>query len=127
MNAKDENLFESDYKYDNTYDVLAIKVKRPYNYSKTVEMEEGVLLDFDSQNIPVAIEILDASERFNVPKYSLKDLICFNMNVSINPKSININMKVGVIIHNEEQSHCIDMFTTNFTSIPSLETELVTV
>ena len=36
-----------------TYDVLAIKVTRPFKYDKTVEMDEGVLLDFDEYNVPV--------------------------------------------------------------------------
>ena len=126
MNVKDENSFEVEYKYDVAYDVFAIKVKRSYDYGKTVEMAEGVLLDFDSDNIPVALEILDASKRFNVPKYSLKDLICFNMNVNINPESININVTLGVMIHNKEQSHSLDYLTSNLSGIPSMETELVT-
>ena len=72
-NIKDS--FEVDYRYDYTYDVLAIKVTRPFKYDKTVEMDEGVLLDFDVDSVPVSLEILDASKRLNVPKYSLKKLI----------------------------------------------------
>ena len=60
--------FEVEYKYDYTYDVLAIKVTRPFKYNKTVEMDEGVLLDFDADNVPVSLEILDASKRLDVPK-----------------------------------------------------------
>ena len=125
MNVKDENSFEVEYKYDMIYDVLAIKVKRLYSYGRTIELDEGVLLDFDSDNVPVALEILDASERFNVPKYSLKELICFNMNVNINPESIIVNVELGVLIHNKEQSECLDYLTSNLNGIPSMETVLV--
>ena len=75
MKGNAGNSFEVDYRYDYAYDVLAIKVTRPFKYDKTVEMDEGVLLDFDEQNVPVSLEILDASKRLNVPKYSLKKLI----------------------------------------------------
>ncbi len=118
--------FEVDYRYDYTYDVLAIKVTRPFEYDKTVEMDEGVLLDFDVDNIPVSLEILDASKRLNVPKYSLKNLIDFKMSVSVNDKSICICANFKVMLHNKEQSPILESFTSNYSNIPSMETEFAT-
>ena len=118
--------FEVDYRYDYTYDVLAIKVTRPFEYEKTVEMDEGVLLDFDVDNIPVSLEILDASKRLNVPKYSLKNLIDFKMSVSVNDKSICICANFKVMLHNKEQSPILESFTSNYSNIPSMETEFAT-
>ena len=43
----DNNSFELDYSYDSSCDVLVVKVKRDFTYAKTVEMDVGVLLDFD--------------------------------------------------------------------------------
>ena len=118
--------FEVDYRYDYTYDVLAIKVTRPFEYDKTVEMDEGVLLDFDVGNVPVSLEILDASKRLNVPKYSLKNLIDFKMSVSVNDKSICICANFKVMLHNKEQSPILESFTSNYSNIPSMETEFAT-
>lgn len=118
--------FEVDYRYDNTYDVLAIKVTRPFEYEKTVEMDEGVLLDFDVDNIPVSLEILDASKRLNVPKYSLKNLIDFKMSVSVDDKSICVCANFKVMLHNKEQSPILESFTSNYSNIPSMKTEFAT-
>ena len=115
--------FEVDYRYDYTYDVLAIKVTRPFEYDKTVEMDEGVLLDFDVDNIPVSLEILDASKRLNVPKYSLKNLIDFKMNVSVDDKSICVCANFKVMLHNKEQFPILESFTSNYSNILSMETE----
>ena len=41
MKEKSDNSFEVDYRYDYTYDVLAIKVTRPFEYDKTVEMDDN--------------------------------------------------------------------------------------
>ena len=123
MKENINNSFEVDYRYDYAYDVLAIKVNRPFKYNKTVEMDEGVLLDFDDDNIPVSLEILDASKRLNVPKYSLKKLIDFKMSISVDDKSICVCARFKVMLHNSEQNPILESFTSNYSNIPSMETE----
>ena len=126
MKGNIDKSFEVDYRYDYSYDVLAIKVTRPFKYDKTVEMDEGVLLDFDEENIPVSLEILDASKRLNVPKYSLKNLIDFKMSVSVDDKSICVHANFKVMLHNSEQRPVLESFTSNYSNIPSMETEFAT-
>jgi len=126
MKENVDNSFEVEYKYDYTYDVLAIKVTRPFKYNKTVEMDEGILLDFDVDNIPVSLEILDASKILNVPKYSLKELIDFKMSVSVDDKSICLYANFKVMLHSKEQSPILESFTSNYPNIPSMETEFAT-
>ena len=123
MKENINNSFEVDYRYDYAYDVLAIKVNRPFKYNKTVEMDEGVLLDFDDDNIPVSLEILDASKRLNVPKYSLKKLIDFKMSISVDDRSICVCARFKVMLHNSEQNPILESFTSNYSNIPSMETE----
>ena len=124
---KDDNTFEIEHKYDFKHDVLAIKVKRDYVYGRTIEMEEGVLLDLDDDNVPVAFEMLDVSKRFNLPKYSLRNLVCFNLGVRITLESIMVNLRLGVFVRNRELSECVDYLTSNLDNLPVLETMLVTV
>lgn len=119
------NSFEVDYKYDSSVDVLAVKVKKDFIYGRTVEMDEGVLLDFDGDNVPISLEILDASKRFKVPKYSLRNLFSFNMDVCVNEDSIKIDVTVGVLIHNKQADSILKSLVNNYANIPSMETALV--
>ena len=121
-----DNSFEVDYRYDYEYDVLAITVSRSFKYNKTVEMDGGVLLDFDDDNVPVSLEILDASKRLNVPKYSLKKLIGFKMSVSVDERSICVCASFKVMLHNRKQNSILECFTSNYYNIPSMETEFAT-
>ena len=63
------------YDYDYSADNLGIKVNRDFQYGETIEMEDGLLLDFDVNDVPTSLEILDASKRFNLPKDSLKNIV----------------------------------------------------
>ena len=90
-------------------------------------MSEGVLLDFDNENVPVAIEILDASKIFNIPKNSLKNIICFNMNIVVNNDVIKVFIELRVIIHNKEQSESWNALVGNVDNIPIMDTELITI
>lgn len=121
-----DNSFAVDYKYDSSADVLAVKVKRDFSYHETIEMDEGILLDFDVDNVPISLEILDASKRFNVPKYSLHNLFSFNMNVCVNDDCIKIDVTIGVSIHNKQKDSVLSSLINNYANIPNMETELVT-
>lgn len=90
-------------------------------------MDECVLLDFDERNVPVSLEILDASKRLNVPKYSLKNLVNFKMSISVTDKSICLNAAFNVIIHNKHKFPILKSLTDNYSNISAMETEFATV
>lgn len=48
--------------YDESADILGIKATRDFTYHETIELDEGLLLDFDEDNVPTALEIHDASK-----------------------------------------------------------------
>ena len=124
MNQK--NSYEVECLYDESADILGIKVTRDYTYHETIELDEGLLLDFDKNSIPTALEIHDASKRLNVPPKSLHNLIFFNMKVIVDTKSISINAIFGVLIHNKENKQELESFTCNNYNIPDMEANLVT-
>lgn len=124
MKSKD-NIFEVEYFYNDSIDTLGIKVKRDFQYGETIEMDEGILLDFDIDNIPTALEILNASKKLNVPKESFEKMHCFNMKVCIDKKSIFMYAIFGFLIPNMEEEYELNYFVENsFDFIPT-ETELV--
>ena len=120
----DNNSFELDYSYDSSCDVLVVKVKRDFTYAKTVEMDVGVLLDFDINNVPISLEILDASKIFKVPKGSLNNPSSFNMNVFVNEDSIKIDVIMEVLVDYHQKNTKLDSLVNNYANIPSMETTL---
>ncbi len=119
-----ENSTVLKYMYDYSSDVFGVKVKNDFIYHETVELEDGVLLDFDKNNVPVSLEIMDASKRFNIPKSSLNDLKFFNMTVVVDNKFITINVVIGVLIHNNENKQILESFTVNKYGIPNITADL---
>lgn len=119
-----ENSTVLKYMYDYSSDVFGVKVKNDFIYHETVELEDGVLLDFDKNNVPVSLEIMDASKRFNIPKSSLNDLKFFNMTVVVDNKFITINVVIDVLIHNNENKQILESFTVNKYGIPNITADL---
>ena len=127
VKLKENNIQEVIYMYDSSSDVLGIKVIRDFQYGETIEMDDGLLLDFDEDNIPVSLEVLDASKRFSLPKESLKNIICFKMDVCVDEKSISIDATLGVLVENVENTQFVKSFASNLTNIPEISTQLALV
>ncbi|MBQ2635915.1 MAG: DUF2283 domain-containing protein [Methanobrevibacter sp.] len=124
MKEKD-NSYGVVYKYDGVSDILGIKVTRDFQYEETIEMDDGLLLDFDINNIPTALEMHDASKRLNVPPESLNNILFLKMNISVDANSIAINAIFGLLIKNIENEYPIHSITSNFSNIPEIEAELI--
>lgn len=119
----ENNIKEIVYKYDDSADTLGVKVTHGFQYDKTVEMDDGLLLDFDENNVPVSLEILDASKRFNLTKESLRNVIFIIMNVLVDDKSICLNVVVGTV----ENRQKIDSYTSNYCNLPNMDVKLALV
>lgn len=121
---KENNIQEAIYKYDSFSDVLGIKVNHEFQYGETVEMDDGLLLDFDLNNIPVSLEALDASKRFNLPKESLDNIVFFKMEVCVEEKSISLNAVFCVLVDGFESTQNMESFTGNINHIPNMVVKL---
>ncbi|MGL6298807.1 MAG: DUF2283 domain-containing protein [Methanobacteriaceae archaeon] len=110
--------------YDSNFDVLGIKVNQKYKYKESIELGQGLILDIGEDNLPVALEILDASKVLNVPKDSLKDINSIKMDFDVNEKLICLKICFGLIIHNKKESCLVESFVDNYPGIPNMETEL---
>ena len=125
--SQNKDLFKIESMYDYDFDVLGIRVTHDYDYRTSIEMEEGIILDFDINNVPVALEILDASKVFKVPKSSLMNPYLIKMEVNINEKSIHLKTILELIIHHKKEDCPVESFTSNNTDIPSINRSLATV
>ena len=57
---RENNIQEVICRYDVASDILGVKSNKKFEYRETIEMGDGLLLDFDVDNVPVSLEILDA-------------------------------------------------------------------
>ena len=89
---------DAEYTYDYDLDIVNIRVKNEYIYSESVDLDIGILLDFDVNDFPVNLEILSASKRLNVDK---KLLINPDGEVKIIIHSDLIELEVNFLIGNQ--------------------------
>lgn len=111
--------------YDSKYDILVIKIENHYDFGKTIEMEEGVLLDFDKNNIPVSIEILDLSRLLNVDKKNLINVDA-EMKIICNEDVLKVTLNFAYNLHNKNFNETLNFKIANNYNIPIMETELIT-
>ncbi|MBQ7928794.1 MAG: DUF2283 domain-containing protein [Methanobrevibacter sp.] len=109
--------------YDDSSDTFGVKVTHGFQYGSTVEMDDGLLLDFDENNVPVSLEILDDSKRFNLPKESLRDVVFIRMDVFVDDVSICLKIVVGTV----ENMQKIDSYATNYCNLPNMDVKLALV
>ena len=87
-------------------------------------MDDGILLDFDTDGIPVSLEILDASKRFDLDNGSLKNIICLKADICVDKKLISINATLGVLIDDIENKQIFQSHASNYAKIPEISTQL---
>lgn len=121
--------FNLESRYEHHFDTLLLRITKPYKYKESVEIGEGIILDFDEENVPVALEILNASKIFKVPKYALNkptENIGVHMGIKVDEKSICLKADFAIKLHNNRQDYSVESFTANNSQIPNLTTELAT-
>jgi len=118
--------FEVISKYDSHYDMLGIRITDDYKYNQSVEMRDGLIVDFDTDNKPVAVQLIGASKLFNVSKSSLHDIPLIDMKIKIDETSIYLDLIIGVHIHNKKLEQNFNSLICNEYSLPNFEAELAT-
>lgn len=114
--------FEVIKKYDAQSDSLYIHIDNEYEYQESIEMSNNVILDFDSNSMPVALEVLDASKFFNVNKLALKRQFKTQIRIRIKEDSIHLNAVFKFLVHNKEYTSPLVQDTINDINAPLLET-----
>ncbi|GAI19914.1 unnamed protein product [marine sediment metagenome] len=69
--------------FDKQADALYIHIQEK-EVAKTKEIEEGILIDFDKDNLLIGVEILDVTKRF-----SLSDIV--NLQIENLPVEVSTN------------------------------------
>ena len=108
---------KTEYNYD--LDIYSITSCENIEFGKSLEIEEGIILDFDIDNIPIAIEILDISKRLKISKNAIK-----SSNAHMKIKSIDDVLEVCITFfirtEDKEFKETIDSKVINSLNIPEM-------
>lgn len=64
-------------------------------YKTSIDIDD-IILDVGEDNSAIAIEILDASKKFKVPKSDLSNILHFNAEISVSKETIKVIMKLVI-------------------------------
>ena len=120
------NRNEVEYDYDHKGDSLFIYCVEPYDYEVSLELDNDVILDLDTEGKPVAFEFLNASKVFHLDKAFFKNLVKISIQSEITEESISLNVQLIVLVHNKNQVFDVNRITSNLNHIPNMATELAT-
>lgn len=112
--------FDLKYSYDIEVDSIHIKITDEYNYQESLELEDGIILDFSDEGIPVALEILDISDLFSVDKECFEHIENINISIDITNSSISLNMLMEVLSKNEILNHPFSTIAKNSINVPEM-------
>lgn len=97
----------------------------PFNKSIVIEFDnysqKNIKVVTDSQNIPVALEILDASKYFRVKPYALRNF-ALDMNIHIQSDKITLKAKFIISTHHKKEEVPVNVGTINGIELPTMQT-----
>lgn len=106
--------------YDYTYDIYTITARNHNQHGRSIELEEGVILDLDENNMPFSIEILDISQRLNISK---KELINAHtqMRIICDGVVLKVTVEFYYNLHEKELSKTFNSTIANNEHLPEME------
>ena len=113
------------YIYDYEYDLVDLTIKNDFKYLKSIEISNGIILDFDENYCPVAIEMISASKVLGIDKQFLMSPD-INMLITVNKDLIKIEINFTFLVNKIEQDISFKQNIANNYGIPSIETLLST-
>ncbi len=119
--------FDMDYDYDYQNDSLFLYITDDYTYKRSLRLDNDIILDFDESNVPVAMEILHASKRFNTARLNLRNPLKLNMNIEIGKDYIHIKANFTIIIRNKRTPLELNAEGENSINLPSRATHFAAV
>jgi uncharacterized protein YuzE len=117
MNRVLNKVGECDYDFKN--DIFFFKVKnREYSYS--IELQ-NLVIDFDEEDFIVGLQIIGASQIFNLSKEKLNQVKNFRFNANIDKGAIRINLVFSAMIRNKITEYNPIIFERINEDIPNSE------
>jgi len=108
--------------YEHDIDILDIDIVDDYDYKTSLELETGIILDFDKNCIPVSLEILAASKIFKVNKDLFNNLKKTDMTIEITEELIKVEVELEFNVQSKISS--LKSMVLNTINAPVMQTAL---
>lgn len=109
------------YDYDCSNDSLFLYGKDRYDYDFSEELDNGIIIDFDKNQNPVAFEIFNASKKFKINKNVFNVLSSIKVKITITEKAIDLSIILFFKEHNKPMETTINYIMDNFDCLPEIE------
>lgn len=120
------NSSKINYSYDEDTDSLFIYAVDDYVYDESVELNANVIMDFDVDGVPRAIELLSASKLFNMDKSYFDNIVMLKVNIFINEDIIKLNVNLAVKVHKKVIHEIVNGKCINDLNAPNFDYNLAT-
>jgi len=120
-NMDTKKSFKMNHDYDVQNDSLFMYITDDYIYDKSLRLDKDVILDFDENKVPVALEILHASKLFNINRFDLRNPMGLDMEIIIGDDCIRIKADFTILVRNKPTPLDLDIEGENSINIPSQE------
>lgn len=110
-NQKKQFTMKQDYDY--LTDSLFLYSDEEYRYKKSVRITDDLILDFDQDDVPVALELLNASKILHVKKSSLNEPVGLDMQIRVGEDTIKLEGIFLISIHKNEIPKSLNKETPN--------------
>lgn len=78
-------------------------------------------MDFSTEGIPVALEILDISDLFSVKRDCFNHIEDINITITINNSSISLNLLMEILQDSEKINQPFSTIAKNIINVPEME------
>jgi len=123
-----KEIMEIDYDHENDiiFAFLDDEIYKDFEYSEF--LNDFVSIDFNENNIPIGIEISNASQQFKTKKQYLNNIISGGITILISKKTIELNINLLVLIHNKSTHlNPVNIVENNDFNLPLIETTMAMV
>ncbi len=111
------------YSYDFEFDIMDMKVPEKGKYKESIQLDTGIYLDFDENNYPINLEILEASKLLKIDKQYLTNPE-LKVNIQINKNVIKVHVWIFYKIHDKKMSNDFNKEIINNFQVPDMEANL---
>lgn len=108
------------YIYDFAFDLIDFACEREFKFKRSVNLGEGMFLDFDEKDMPVALELIGASKILRVHGKHLIDPN-LNVHIEITRNLIKIEIKLKYSINQRQFDVNFKNEVSNDWLLPSIE------
>jgi hypothetical protein len=90
-------------------------------YKRSLRLDNDIILNFDENNVPVALEILHASRTLDANRFDLTKPLVLNMEIVIGKDFIHIKADFTLIVRNKTTPLGLNIAGKNSINLPSQE------